>query len=73
MLLKKLPLIGNTPVRTALPVFCGLSHGILPRTSEVAAFIFLRLQKRELRTEVHPAQGHASGKGHKVLILVDGS
>lgn len=34
---------------TLLPVLCGLSHGILPQTSEVAVFIFLSLQMRELR------------------------
>lgn len=35
--------------RTALPVLCGLSHGILPKISEIAAFIFLSLQMRKLR------------------------
>lgn len=34
---------------TAFPVLCGLSHGILPQISEVAAFIVLSLQMRKLR------------------------
>lgn len=34
---------------TALPVLCGLSHGILSQTSEVIVFIFLSLQLKELR------------------------